>query len=100
MENIITINILIGDRTYRVKIAPQDEETVRKTVKQINDKILEFKTLFAGKDMQDYIAMAILWYATQSAQPNNQGEAPEEVRESSGLKNLLRLEALLDKTLA
>jgi cell division protein ZapA len=46
MENIITINILIGDRTYRVKIAPQDEETVRKTVKQINDKILEFKTLW------------------------------------------------------
>ena len=102
MENIITINILIGDRTYRVKIAPQDEETVRKTVKQINDKILEFKTLFAGKDMQDYIAMAILWYASQSAQPGNQSESPAEVKESEspGLKNLLRMEALLDKTLA
>ena len=33
----------------------------------INDKIIEFKTQFAGKDMQDYIAMVIIWYATQNA---------------------------------
>ena len=36
-----------------------------KHVKMINEKILEFKTHFAGKDMQDYISMVVLWYATQ-----------------------------------
>jgi cell division protein ZapA (FtsZ GTPase activity inhibitor) len=65
METLIPVNILIGDRNYRIKVSPQDEEHVRKTVKTINDKIIEFKTNFAGKDMQDYIAMVLIWYATQ-----------------------------------
>lgn len=65
MEHLIPINVVIGDRTYRIRIAPTDEEVVRKTLKLINDKIIEFKTQFAGKDMQDYVAMVVLWYATQ-----------------------------------
>lgn len=64
-EELIPINIAVGDRTYRIKTSPSDEEQVRKTVKLINDKVIEFKTQFAGKDMQDYIAMVIIWYATQ-----------------------------------
>ena len=47
------------------RCAPEDEEVVRKTVKTINDKIIEFKTQFAGKDMQDYIAMVLIWFATE-----------------------------------
>ncbi|MBA2498850.1 MAG: cell division protein ZapA [Chitinophagaceae bacterium] len=65
MDTLIPINILIGDRTYRIKVEPKDEEIVRKTVKTINEKILEFKTLFAGKDMQDYVSMVLIWYATE-----------------------------------
>ena len=65
MEALIPINILIGDRSYRIKVSEKDEEAIRKTVKQINDKIIEFKTGFAGKDMQDYIAMVLVWYASQ-----------------------------------
>jgi hypothetical protein len=67
MQELIPINVVIGDRTYRIKIEPADEEMVRKTLKTINDKIIEFKTQFAGKDMQDYIAMVLLWYATQAS---------------------------------
>lgn len=67
MQELIAINVLIGDRTYRIKIRENDEETVRKTLKTINDKIIEFKTQFAGKDMQDYIAMVLLWYGTQTS---------------------------------
>jgi cell division protein ZapA (FtsZ GTPase activity inhibitor) len=52
METLIPVNIVIGDRNYRIKIASNDEEHVRKTVKIINEKIVEFKTQFAGKDMQ------------------------------------------------
>jgi Cell division protein ZapA len=56
MSDLIAINIVIGDRSYRIKIDPKDEETVRRTLKLINDKIIEFKTNFSGKDMQDYVA--------------------------------------------
>ncbi|MBA2746801.1 MAG: cell division protein ZapA [Flavisolibacter sp.] len=64
-EEMIPLNLVIGDRTYRVRINPSDEEVVRKTVKTINEKIVEFKTHFAGKDMQDYIAMVLVWFATE-----------------------------------
>ena len=67
MQEMIPINIIIGDRSYRIKAEAKDEEVVRKTVKTINDKIIEFKTQFAGKDMQDYIAMVLIWFATQVA---------------------------------
>jgi Cell division protein ZapA len=65
MNELIAISAFIGDRSYRIKINPSDEEVVRKTLKTINDKIVEFKTQFAGKDMQDYIAMVLIWYATE-----------------------------------
>ena len=72
-NELIPTNLLIGDRTYRVRIQPKDEEVVRKTVKTINDKLVEYKTMFAGKDMQDYIAMVLVWFATeQNAAITNQ----------------------------
>lgn len=90
MEELIPINVLIGDRTYRIRIAPADEEVVRKTLKLINDKILEFKTQFAGKDMQDYIAMVILWYATQqTASENTNSLTGEKGEQLAGMEKLL-----------
>lgn len=72
-DELIPLNILIADRTYRVKINPKDEEVIRKTSKTINDKLVEFKTAFAGKDLQDYLAMVLLWFATeQNAAISNQ----------------------------
>jgi cell division protein ZapA len=49
-------------------LQPEDEEVVRKTVKMINEKIVEFKTNFAGKDAQDYISMVLIWLATEQTQ--------------------------------
>lgn len=72
-DELIALNILIADRTYRIRILPKDEEVVRKTAKTINDKLIEFKTAFAGKDMQDYIAMVLIWFATaQNASITNE----------------------------
>jgi cell division protein ZapA (FtsZ GTPase activity inhibitor) len=71
MEELIPVNIVIGDRNYRLKIEPNDEEMVRKTGLLINEKISSFKTQFAGKDMQDYIAMVLLWFATEQKDTNN-----------------------------
>lgn len=72
-EELIPLNLLIAGRTYRVRISLKDEEVVRKTAKTINEKLVEFKTAFAGKDMQDYIAMVLVWFATeQNAAISNQ----------------------------
>lgn len=93
-DQLIPINILIGDRTYRIKALPKDEEVIRKTVKVINDKIIEFKTQFAGKDMQDYIAMVLIWYATQSAASGN-----NQHLESEFSQILSKIEQQIDKVL-
>ncbi|MFI5186358.1 MAG: cell division protein ZapA [Chitinophagales bacterium] len=65
MSELIPVNVLIADRTYRLRIHPKDEEVLRKTAKTISEKILEYKTQFAGKDMQDYVAMVLIWFATE-----------------------------------
>jgi cell division protein ZapA len=94
MEELIPINVLIGDRTYRIRITPSDEEVVRKTLKLINDKIIEFKTMFAGKDMQDYVAMVVLWYATEQKTGGSQTFIDNQTGEQ-----LLAMEKLLDRML-
>ena len=70
---------------------PADEEAIRRTLKIINDKIIEFKTQFAGKDMQDYIAMVMIWYATQTSAETN----PALEKEMTDV--LLKIEQQLDK---
>ena len=81
MEQLIPANILIGDRNYRLKVKPEDEEKLRKTVKIINEKIIEFKTNFAGKDMQDYIAMVLIWLATEQTEGEFKGYKNEELKD-------------------
>ncbi len=94
MQALIPINIVIGDRPFRIKIRPEDEGTVRNTLKTINDKIIEFKKQFAGKDMQDYVSMVLLWYATQPG-------LTEDAQISSDFTNSLnKLEEQLDKILS
>jgi cell division protein ZapA (FtsZ GTPase activity inhibitor) len=80
MEELIPVTVLIADRNYRLKIKPEDEEKLRKTVKLINEKLIEFKTNFAGKDMQDYIAMVLIWLATEQTRPISAGEEADEVK--------------------
>lgn len=90
MQELIPINIVVGDRTYRIRVTAGDEASLRKTSKLINDKILEFKTNFAGKDMQDYISMVLLWFVTEQ---QSGSIAEDEI----GL-SLKELESLLDKS--
>ena len=86
---LITINLVIGDRNYRVKINVADEEKVRKLIKLINDRILEFKYNFAGKDMQDYIAMVLLWFVTEQQGGAASHDLEMVAEELSAIENLL-----------
>ena len=94
MAELIPLNILIGDRTYRLRIEAKDEESLRKNVKLINDKIIEFKTDFAGKDMQDFIAMVLIWFSTEQ---NSSGMEKTNIKET--IEKFALLEAMIDKAL-
>lgn len=94
MVDIIVIQVVIGDRSFRLKINRKDEEVVRKTIKLVNEKVVEFKTNFAGKDMQDYVSMALLWFATEQNKAGSFMIAQQETSEK-----LSSLESRLDKLL-
>ncbi len=93
-ENLIPANIVIADRSYRLKIAVSDEEVVRKTIKLINEKIVEYKTNFSGKDMQDYVSMVLLWFATELQKPTASGWLSQDNE-----LEINRMEKLIDKAL-
>lgn len=95
MEELIAISIVIADRTYRIKVEPKDEQIVRKTVKAINDKILEFRSQFAGKDMQDYVSMVLIWFASEQTKAVATDTDGENLTE-----RLNSIERLLDARLA
>ena len=95
MSELIPINIAIADRTYRLKLEPEDEEVVRKTVKLINEKIIEFKTAFAGKDIQDYISMVLIWLATEQTQ-----SAVQIIQMKDAVAKIAMLQSNIDKALA
>ena len=94
MDALIAVTVVIGDRSYRIKVRQEDEEVVRRTVKTINEKILEYRGQFSGKDMQDYIAMVLAWYATE------QNNAIASIVEKENIEEqLTSIEKLLDTQL-
>jgi hypothetical protein len=94
MSNTIAINLILGDRTYRIKIENTEEEKVREKAKRLNEQLIQFKKQYAGKDMQDYLAMVLLSYVLDQ---NTVGKS-EETADISPIFD--RIEALLDKSLS
>ena len=95
MEELITINVVIADRNYRLKINATDEEVLRNTVNIINEKVVEYKIQLAGKDMQDYVSMVLLWFATTNLKHSEKFIDNKEMELS-----LTQINDLLDKTLS
>jgi cell division protein ZapA len=94
MSNTIAINLILGDRTYRIKIENTDEEKAREKARKLNEQLIQFKKQYAGKDMQDYLAMVLLSYVLEQ-----KTEETDNKNEEIGLV-FERIEALLDKSLS
>jgi len=94
MSNTIAINLILGDRTYRIKIENTDEEITREKARRLNEQLIQFKKQYAGKDMQDYLAMVLLSYVLEQ-----KTEETDNENEEIGLV-FERIEALLDKSLS
>lgn len=64
-QPLIPVNVIVAGRSYRLRVAPQDEAFVRAAVKRVNDQIAELRRSYAAKDEQDFLAMCLLMYATE-----------------------------------
>lgn len=93
MQDLLPVNLLIGDRTYRIRIKAEEEERIRKTAKALNEQMAQFKTQYPGKDMQDYMAMVLLSHVTEIQKPAQ----ATEIQDFS--ISLGRIERMLDRAL-
>jgi len=66
-DELISINVWLAGRSYRIRIRPEEESAVRKSVKLADEKIMDMRNHYAGRDDQDFIAMVLLMYAADSA---------------------------------
>lgn len=61
----LSISVTIAERPYKLTIAKDEEEIVRRATKLINEKIKEYSNSYAFKDHQDLLAMIALQFTTQ-----------------------------------
>ncbi|MEI8279186.1 MAG: cell division protein ZapA [Bacteroidota bacterium] len=81
---LITINVWLGGRSYRISIKPEEEEAVRKAVKIADEKVIALRTQYAGRDDQDFLAMCLLMYASDNAiEPLHNPVMQSELKEMS-----------------
>lgn len=86
------ITVLIGGRPYPLKVQPEDEATIRKIVKEVNEKINRFQLTYTNKDKQDCLAMAILTYAVDLHKSRQTASAGSAIS-----TKLSQLDELLDQ---
>ena len=64
--NELSITVIIADRPYKLSIKKEEEETVRKAAKIIDEQIKVYAKNFDFKDKQDLLAMVALQFTTSS----------------------------------
>jgi hypothetical protein len=64
-ENV-PIQLWLAGRSYRIRVRAADAERIQRSIKLADEKITELKLNYAGKDDQDFIAMCLIMYASES----------------------------------
>ncbi len=62
----LSINVVIADRPYKLKVKRNEEEGVRKAAKSIEEQMQNYASYFEFKDKQDLLAMVALQFAASS----------------------------------
>ena len=90
------ITVTIAGRPYPLKIRVGDEKSIRKVVREVNEKISRFQLTYTNKDKQDCLAMAVLTYAVdlQKVKQNSQTIQEPEIADK-----IAQLDTFLDELL-
>jgi len=81
MEDL-KIHVVIGGRTYPIRIKDSsEEEGIRKAANKINDLLMQYESNYAVNDKQDVLAMCALQFASQMEIKSLGIDAEQEVLE-------------------
>ena len=67
-DELLPVTLWLAGRSYRIRIKPEEEQMVRRAARLADEKIIEVRNHYAGKDNQDFLAMVLLSYAIDSAE--------------------------------
>ena len=95
-QDTLNITVLIAGRPYPLRIKAGDEHTIRKIVKDVNEKINKFQLTYIKKDKQDSLAMTLLTYAVDF----HKAQTDKEMTPGADLSDKIhQLDGLLDSFL-
>ena len=66
--NQLRIKVIIAGFTFFMRIDPKEEETIRKAIKHIDDKLNAYREHFPGQTTEKYLAMIVLHIGTMYQQ--------------------------------
>lgn len=65
-DDLTPVNLWLAGRSYRILVKKGEADRIRHSVKLADEKIMELKQTYSGKDDQDFLAMCLLMYAADS----------------------------------
>jgi len=93
VEEVKSIQVMIGGRSYPLKIQASDEKGILKVVDEVNAKIRQFQSRYTQLDKIDFLSMSLLTYAVELYKIQVSQEDP------TFMGVLENLDALLDEAL-
>ena len=91
MENELVITVNIGGRSYKLRVAREEEGRIRKAVNDIERYTREYGKTYAYRDIQDLLAMVALQQTTAALKL----EEATDYRENELQTKLKEIEELL-----
>jgi cell division protein ZapA (FtsZ GTPase activity inhibitor) len=95
-DDLVQIQVMIADRQYPLRIKKGEEDTVRRAVTLVNDKLKEYQESYSGKDKQDYLSMCVLMFAVEYQTLKNQSQLSSNVLNT----HMQQLHQILDEALS
>lgn len=92
MKDDVSIKVKIADRIFPIKVSAQEEEHVRKAVKELDQKIKDIRNQYGVKDYKDILAMIALELSTD----NIKFKTKQSVEDSGISDQIDELDSLLD----
>ncbi len=59
-EERIKINVNLDGKVFTLKILPEDEETIRQSMKRLNDEIKDFRAKYRFSDEKHLLSLILL----------------------------------------
>jgi cell division protein ZapA len=91
MSDTTLVDLMILNRSFKVKVDTQQVALVQQRMEAIQSKLLSLKSNFPGRDVQDYLSMALIDAVSESLQIED-----NQLKNETLFAELKKLNELLD----